>query len=197
VSTGWQIVLVVTAACVLVQGVLLVGILAKGSGVLTQMQAAMGNVNLSEVFRGLDVGDHAPSPPSHRLLAGRDVLTTSRSLILFANDDCEPCAGLLKDLNTFDVPASVAALLVVPDEEGTAAAAPPGWTVIAENDHSWTRDFHVSAVPYIYAVGDDGRIVDRTIPGSVDDLRRFSAQLLGTDLHSHSQLIGVENHHAR
>jgi hypothetical protein len=176
-STAWQVVVAATAACVLVQGVLLIGLLAKGTSVLSQMQAVLATVNLSEAFRGLDVGDEAPPPPPHKLLAGHVPDNLAGSLVLFATDDCDPCKSLLQDLRSFDVPGSVGAVLVVPDETAYNPPALPGWSVVEEHHGAWTRAFRISAVPYAYAVGSDGRIADRGIPGSADDLERLAAQL--------------------
>jgi hypothetical protein len=172
-SIAWQVVVAATAACVLVQGVFLLGLLAKSTAVLAQMQAMLGTVNLSETFRGLNVGEQAPSPQSHTLLAGPSPQSLAGSLVLFAMEDCDPCKALLRDLTAHKLPPSVGAVLVVPNADAGTVPAPAGWSVLAETDHSWTRAFRVRAVPYVYAVGDDGRVAAAGVPGSVDDIERM------------------------
>lgn len=171
---AWITAFTVLAVVVVIQGVVLVGVMTRFTGVLTQLQGLLGNVRLDELFRGLPDGSHAPPFPAARHVAGPALPTTgTATLLLFVEDDCLPCRDLLTEVTKRQpqLPWVHPVAVLHPGQPTAMPALPNGWTVLSTDDsREWSRSFHVTATPYAYVIDAERRIAASGIPNVTEDL---------------------------
>jgi thiol-disulfide isomerase/thioredoxin len=167
-STAWVIVVCALWAFVVLLALLVIGVLQRISPLL---ELVIARLTLLAEPPGLDPGTVVPTIEG---LNGQ--APGFPAVVLFLRGECGPCHALVQDLREsrqvdFDVPV----IAVVDDSPpGRALVEGVPLNVLYQRNEEVSRLFKTAATPHAFAVGSDGRIVERLVPNSAARLRELA-----------------------
>lgn len=184
-STVWHI--LVVAACIgtLLNLVLVVGLLRRTADLLEaiadgRVKNDSANSNGPAFQEGLAPGATVGEfwllddlGIAHRY---RDVVD-GQAVLLFLDQHCQPCAGLIDELNLRPWRSDIKLIVIADDHlEGLSSASDWGGRLYLQTDSAASRAFRTNITPHAFAVA-DAFILNKQIPSSIADLERWAGDL--------------------
>lgn len=179
----WIALIIVLWATVLLIGFLVLGLLNRTSSVLDRLQSALERGELGGLAsgRGLSPGSRVPTfsgrTPDGNWLSDAD-LRGQPTVMLFLDPDCGPCKALVTGLRDGSMALNGAQLVVVMHDTDEARSIDVGRSrmVVFQSDNSISMAFRTAVTPNAFALSAAGKIVDRRIPSSVEDLAELARE---------------------
>lgn len=175
----WIFAYVALLVVVILMAILLVGTLRRISSLLEQAEATLRLLPSELAPAGLPPGTKVPDFEAPRIdgsiFRAADLYGTS-SVVLFVDNDCEPCRELVVDLEQHAIDDLGSRLVVVVDDPSKEESlkAISGVTVLHQVDREVARVFQSSVTPQAFVVDAGGTVVDSGNPNTLDDLRRLA-----------------------
>lgn len=178
-STPWVIAFLVLWAVVVIEAMILVGLMRRGTGAIEAVEQMLSASRLGLMVGGAPAGTSLPtfevSLPTEDEVVRSDELFGVPSVVLFVSEGCEPCSGLISQLNPPDGAADAFAdtsLIVIADSVTVASELRQARTmrIFIQNDGAASRAFQNVATPQAFAVDAGGTVVSSIVPGSYKDL---------------------------
>jgi peroxiredoxin len=156
-----MIALAVTAACVALIGLLVLGFLRQAIPLLESAENAFSTLRSRLAVAGLPAGMRVPTFNAQTIdgefFADRDLLGTP-SVVLFLEESCRGCRRLLASLAANDMPQLPAQIILVGDERDRATfakARQSGAVVLIQAGGSISRIFESDRTPHMFVLDED------------------------------------------
>jgi len=175
-SAPWIVAFVVLWTVVIGVAVIVLGLLRRISAVLEHAETHVAERTSS----GLDVG----GVPAGTVVGEVELVDEDGhghreqfdrpTLVLFMSDDCYPCQELGRRLKNAGELLEGVRLFVIADESDsqTRLRVPTEVAVLYQRGGAVSAAFATTTAPHLFYVNTGGIVLDSTVPGSVDDLRR-------------------------
>lgn len=185
-TSGWVAAFVTLWFVALLSLVLMLGMLRRISPVLEEVQSWLrdGGFMLGP-NQGLTRGAEVPSFTALDEMGEplrSEQLWGEPAVFLFIEPGCGPCEQLAEGLQAIDGAAKDAILIVTDNtEKGRSLGLKTGAKVLLQSGRRVSTAFRTSITPHAFSIDADGRVVDRRVPGSVDDLLQLAEVSRGGD----------------
>lgn len=175
-ALGWVVVALLAIAVVWL-GLATVGLVREVSGLRAEV-AALGSLRAPLLLDGgLPVGAREPgwSIETDTGRADVDTLAGQRHLVVFADAECESCAGLMPELARAAAAGAIPTAVVVGRAGDTVPATWRGARVVAgtERDRSVSEAFGVEVSPHVFVIDEGGAIVAQGGAVTLADVERL------------------------
>lgn len=182
----WVVAFIVLTGLVLLLAALVLGLYARTLSTLDKMESVFGRINVDNLFRGLDIGTRIPYFTARHVSGPSlsDQVSTSGRLLLFFDEDCEPCAALAAALSQGPssddgLPVGIEKVLVgAADGIEPTWTLPDDWSVLQQQRREVSRLLSVSVTPYAYVIDSNSSVVAAGIPNSLEDLQSLASALV-------------------
>lgn len=178
-SAPWIVAFAVTWAVVAVLAVLVLGLLRRITGVLELAES-----RLSELPTGPAIGGAAPGTAIRPFtIKAADAQTTveflrlqesAPAIYLFMNSSCRPCKRLANELGRHHESIGDVPLYVILNEGEEEFGLTPGPHVFSQSDREASEAFMNDATPQAFLVDRGNRVVEKSIPNAIEDLRQLA-----------------------
>lgn len=174
-SGPWIVVVTILWAVVLCLLLLFLGYFRRTSKLLEQAEFQLSLATTAQGgLGGLQAG--AKVLPfrvenTNGSLVGSETLLSEPSIVLFMDENCDPCQALASELQRSNL-SGIARILILADgavDDSLAADR----RVYRQVNRSASRAFQSVSSPQAFAVATGGIIVDRLVPDSVRDLEEL------------------------
>jgi peroxiredoxin len=172
----WLAAFVVLWVLVLLLAVLVLGLLRRVLPLLDHLEARRPAAPELGLSAGTSVPAFEARDRAGKAVGADDV--PRPGIVLFLEPDCRPCEKLAKQVRTdADRLDGVPLVFVTSDTEEGRALAPTSGLTMLQTGHAVSHAFQTSITPHAFLVDRDGRLSDRMVPESVDDLNLLAALL--------------------
>jgi len=175
VSTPWIAAYAVLWLTVLVVAFTMIGIVRRLSGVLEGLEQRLAappdlGAAVNSTVSPFEVVD------ADGRTVGFEELVQEPTIVLVAANHCPACRQLLGKLD--DVGESIGGVpfVVVTNADDPETHYPPGVRVLYEPDLTATNALDNRANPQAYVLDPAGRVLDRKVPGSLDDFEAMARE---------------------
>lgn len=178
-TAPWIAALVAVWVVLAVLSIVVLGALRRITGVLERAEAAL------QQSGGLDVGGASVGsfvPPFELIDEGGARVTSAEllrepTLLLFLGASCGPCHSLAPRLGEL---AGLPLAVVLEGGAGRSSLSiPDGVPVFSDGSGSAASAFDTRVTPHAFVADVGGFVMDRAVPGSIDDLWRLTLRQRG------------------
>lgn len=176
-TTPWIVAFVALAALVILVGLLLLGLLRRITPLLEESQELIGSASRRLTIGGLPPGATVPAFAAEEVGGGvftQDDLRGEPSVVLFLDDGCAACEGLVADLRSGYAPVLGARLVVITSSRETAAQMNASARIrVIVDEGSVAQAFESVVSPQAFVVDEHGLVRTSGTPNAWDELRQL------------------------
>jgi hypothetical protein len=147
--------------CVLVVGLLALGLMRRVIGVLEAAESR--GIPEMELSSGLQPGTRLPAVElwdEDRRTVGLTDLAGQRFVLLLLTHGCEPCRELARSLERFELLRRDVPVVVITDESEEAFAIPSWVRILYQRDSDAFEALDVNSYPFAFAIDRDLTVIE-------------------------------------
>lgn len=177
-TTPWIAAFVALAAFVVLIGLLVLGLFRRITPLLEESQELIASASRRLTIGGLPPGATVPAFTAEEVDGGvftQDDLRGELSVVLFLDEDCAACDGVVADLRSGYAPDIAARLVVVSSarEAAERLARSSNVVVVVDDERSVARAFESVVSPQAFVVNADGMVQTSAMPNTWEELRQL------------------------
>lgn len=174
-SNLWLFATLALWVLLLLLGFVTLGVLRRAIGVLEQIEGRWAS---DSVIDGLDPGEQVGSFEAldqHGISFTERDLWGKTSAILFLDAGCEPCEDLAADMKAAPAWEPPLEVYVVSDDSREGRQLTDGLALrrLLQRNDGVARAFRTTFFPVAFLIDDQGGVIARTNPNTLDQLKRF------------------------